>query len=383
MEIGDLGISRRTKLCGALLVLLTNCCYISNSYLVKWIHLGPGEVSLVRGILQIIVFSSIIVKHKLKSEHLQVNTKDDSSEENSMKKENKGVFGTYLLLCVYGLLTSTSSFSVITAIPFLPIGDLIVLCFISPVFSVIWSSLIIKKPLTLLSIVLCIFIVCGDMLVVQPSFLFGNDDNNNTTASDNITEEEDVAVRHSMNYPVGVGLCLYAAGAISLANVVQVFIINDVNVKLSTNHFMLTTGVCNVFLSLVSVPIVPNSLLSLPWSMSSLSVSMLLVSALITLLAVWTQVLAVSLTQHPTLVMMMRSTEICISLVTESIYWSHPPHPLSALGSIMVMFCICTMAIHDNIVSYLKKIHDKLQQKSLPFTVRDKKYQFAGMAYGQ
>ena len=91
-----------------------------------------------------------------------------------------------------------------------------------------------------------------------------------------------------------------------------------------------------MFLSLVSVPVVPNSLLSLPWSMSSLSLSMLLVSALITLLAVWTQVLAVSVTQHPTLVMMMRSTEICISLVTESIYWSHPPHPLSALGSIMV-----------------------------------------------
>ena len=91
-----------------------------------------------------------------------------------------------------------------------------------------------------------------------------------------------------------------------------------------------------MLLSLVTVPVVPNCLLSLPWSMSSLSLSMLFVSALITLLAVWTQVLAVSLTQHPTLVMMMRSTEICISLVTESIYWSHPPHLLSALGSIMV-----------------------------------------------
>jgi len=383
MEIRDLGISKWPKLCGALLVLLTNCCYIGNSYLVKWIHLGPGEISLVRGILQIIVFSSIIVRHKLTSGHLQVNTKEDSSEENSLKEDSKNVLGTYLLLIAYGLLTSTSSFSVITAIPLLPIGDLIVLCFISPVFSIIWSSLIIKKPLTLLSIVLCTFIICGDILVVQPSSMFGSGDKNSTNTSDNFNEEGDVAVRHSMNYPVGVGLCLYAAGAVSLANVVQVFIINDVNVKLSTNHFMLTTGVCNVFLSLVSVPVVPNSLLSLPWSMSSLSVSMLLVSALITLLAVWTQVLAVSLTQHPTLVMMMRSTEICISLVTESIYWSHPPHPLSALGSIMVMFCICTMAIHDNIVSYLKKIHDKLQQKSLPFIVRDKKYQFAGMAYGQ
>ena len=72
--------------------------------------------------------------------------------------------------------------------------------------------------------------------------MFGSGDKNSTNTSDNFNEEGDVAVRHSMNYPVGVGLCLYAAGAVSLANVVQVFIINDVNVKLSTNHFMLTTG---------------------------------------------------------------------------------------------------------------------------------------------
>ena len=83
---------------------------------------------------------------------------EDSSEENSLKEDSKNVLGTYLLLFAYGLLTSTSSFSVITAIPLLPIGDLIVLCFLSPVFSIIWSSLIIKKPLTLLSIVLCTFI---------------------------------------------------------------------------------------------------------------------------------------------------------------------------------------------------------------------------------
>ena len=72
--------------------------------------------------------------------------------------------------------------------------------------------------------------------------MFGSGDKNSTNTSDNFNEEGDVAVRHSRNYPVGVGLCLYAAGAVSLANVVQVFIINDVNVKLSTNHFMLTTG---------------------------------------------------------------------------------------------------------------------------------------------
>ena len=45
---------------GATLVLLTNCFYIANNYAVKWARLGAAEVSLVRGALQIIVFSAVL-----------------------------------------------------------------------------------------------------------------------------------------------------------------------------------------------------------------------------------------------------------------------------------------------------------------------------------
>ena len=62
----------------------------------------------------------------------------------------------------------------------------------------------------------------------------------------------------------------------------------------------------------------------------------LLACSFITLIAVWATVTAVSLLPRPTLVSMVRSTEIPISLVTEALYWSELPGPVSVLGSIIV-----------------------------------------------
>ena len=47
-------------------------------------------------------------------------------------------------------------------------------------------------------------------------------------------------------------------------------------------------------------------------------------------------VVAVSITQNPTLVNMLRSTEIPMSFITEAIYWSQFPDPLSIVGSLIV-----------------------------------------------
>ena len=54
-----------------------------------------------------------------------------------------------------------------------------------------------------------------------------------------------------------------------------------------------------------------------------------------------------------------RSTEICISLVTESLYWSRPPGLLSAAGSILVMVCVVCMAAHNTILSCIKAVYNK------------------------
>ena len=56
------------------------------------------------------------------------------------------------------------------------------------------------------------------------------------------------------------------------------------------------------------------------------------------------------------LVSLPRSTEICISLVTEAVYWASPPGALSAAGSLLVMVCVAAMALHDTILAKIKSI---------------------------
>ena len=50
----------------------------------------------------------------------------------------------------------------LAAIPLMPIGDLIVLCFTSPVFSVFFEFLILKRAIKVISVVLCCLI--GEIL---------------------------------------------------------------------------------------------------------------------------------------------------------------------------------------------------------------------------
>ena len=61
------------------------------------------------------------------------------------------------------------------------------------------------------------------------------------------------------------------------------------------------------------------------------------------------------------IMMTIRSTEVVMSLVTEAIYWSQAPDPVTALGCLLVTACVAAMAAHDNIV---KKIKNMLQKEN-------------------
>ena len=124
----------------------------------------------------------------------------------------------YLQIVIYGFAVSTMSFTCLAAIPLMPIGDLIVICFASPVFSVFLDRLVIKRLLTFLSVSLCFLIVLGDVLVVQPPFIFGEEDTRNETSL-NVDDEEPSQRKHGQYYYVGVGLCVYGAAAGAVTNV--------------------------------------------------------------------------------------------------------------------------------------------------------------------
>ena len=141
------------KILGILLVILTNLIYIGSNYAVKWAKLGAGEVSLVRGALQVLVFSAILVRNRREK------TAVTKSGENNDKW---GQCKKYSLVLIHGFLNSAIGFAMVMAVPLMPIGDLIVISFSSPVFSVILESLILKRPMTVLSVFLCISIGIKD-----------------------------------------------------------------------------------------------------------------------------------------------------------------------------------------------------------------------------
>ena len=133
------------KTLGILLVLFTNLAYIGSNYAVRWAGLGAGEVSLVRGGLQVLVFGGILL------ENYRMQDAVPKPENNDMWCSLK----KYLLVAIHGFLNAMVAFAMVMAVTLMPIGDLIVICFSSPVFSVILESLILKRTMTVLTVVLC------------------------------------------------------------------------------------------------------------------------------------------------------------------------------------------------------------------------------------
>ena len=81
-----------------------------------------------------------------------------STKWNPKDEGRRSVIIGWSLAVLRGLLSSSMSFACIMAVPLMPIGDLVVIAFISPVFSLILEGLILKRPLTILAVILCILI---------------------------------------------------------------------------------------------------------------------------------------------------------------------------------------------------------------------------------
>ena len=121
---------------------------------VKWTELGAGEVTLVEGALQILVFSVILLVARLR----RPEDEDGGCEAPATAPATKHRLRKWALVALRGFLIASMSYACILAVGLMPIGDLIVLAFLSPVFSVVMDAVFLKRRLTLLSVFLCVLI---------------------------------------------------------------------------------------------------------------------------------------------------------------------------------------------------------------------------------
>jgi len=324
-------VTRTHLILGIILVIISNISYLGSNWLLKIFDIRATEVGSVRGFSQIIMFSLLYLREHRKTE-----------------EKTKMSCTSIVHLLAYGLLMSSCSFACLASISLMPIGDLIVLAFTSPAFTVFLAFLILKQELTLLKIFLSFTIIGGDILVVQPPFIFGHQTSQEFVPT-NFTDDDFISIEevpgHNTNYFIGAGLCIGAALAASTA---QIYSTKLSSIGVSNNILMLTAGTFNFLYSFAFIPIIPNRLLNGD-GLSTNGYYILPVAAALTIGAFWCVTLALDYLRDPTLVGMLRSTEILFSLITESIYDNCLPNPISLTGSMVVLICVCCMALHDGL----------------------------------
>ena len=150
----------------------------------KWSQLGAGEVALVEGVLQVrcdwwraghvttvlpsdwllqvLVFSALFAMQRRRR---KLDQEKDEDEVDSgllapppLAPAHRAELRKWGLVSLRGLLTASMSFVCVVAVRLMPIGDLIVLAFTSPVFSVVMDAVFLQRRLTLLSVTLCLLI---------------------------------------------------------------------------------------------------------------------------------------------------------------------------------------------------------------------------------
>ena len=171
----------------------------------------------------------------------------------------------------------------------MPIGDVIVICFTAPAFSVFLDRIVLHKPLSFLSIFLCLFIIVGDILVVQPPFLFYQE-------SANLKEEEALTEKHGEHYFTGVALCFYTAFASAVANVVSTQCFKK---NITSSNMMMVIGLSFILLSLITAIFLPNRIITNPLVIPLQEALFLPVSGTMVMLAFWLMTLAISITGQP------------------------------------------------------------------------------------
>jgi len=348
-------ISRRNLALGIGFVLVSNVIFLGKHYSIKWAQLQASEVEMTRGVLQTAIFLPIFLhqKRKIKNEPLKVLEFDEKSYSN---------FYIPGLLMAYGFIISTISFGINVAVQLMPVGDLVVISFSSPVFSVFLERLLLKTPLTILSIFLSFTVIIGDTLVVQPSFIFQTQEYQRLNSSVNLTSlEPDPSIlrgKSEWSYYLGVLLCLYRAVGVATTNIINTKL-NRFGIKSAA--LMLVAGISGFMLSLVSLIFVDNRIVS-GNKLATYQSLVLPLSGIFSMLAFWFIVLAIDLVRQPTLISMVRSTEILFSLVTDSIFKRELPSLLKFIGTLLVLSCVSCMSCHREITSKLTTIFSRVAE---------------------
>ena len=122
----------KNTLFGVGAVMVSNSCFLGNSFLIKHNPMTAGEIMIGRALMQVIIFG-LFSAHK-------------------RKVEGPPIFGwpTWFMVAAANLTLTICQIMAYTAVKMLPLCDFVVLAFTSPVFALIASGIIIRSVMLIL-----------------------------------------------------------------------------------------------------------------------------------------------------------------------------------------------------------------------------------------
>ena len=104
----------------------------------------------------------------------------------------------------------------------MPLGDALTIIFTEPLFTIAFSLILLKISVGIIKLMLCIGLLCGMMLSIQPPFIFGPKENNSiSTLGENETRNSDdqIIIKEEISYYTGVMMAITCAIFGSLCNI--------------------------------------------------------------------------------------------------------------------------------------------------------------------
>lgn len=313
---------------GLTLALVSGLIFTTSSFLIKFFKVDAVEAVTVRSVLQTVVMALVVKLNGFKF------WPNEPHVTNTVR----------VWLVVQGLLGGIMVMSGFVSVTLIPLGDALTLFFSSPVFTSVFSHIVLGHRLKIWKSFFIVVLICGVIFVVRPPMIFPP---SHTFHSRRRRFTHDITQPHDATYFLGAGLALM--GAI-LAGVYSVIISGPLrDIKASVSIFYV--GLMTFFIAIFGTELDDKQRIFSPF-IGEISLTEWGSLFLIAALGVAAYFCVTSSLQliEPTIVSVLRALEIVFGFAIQTFIMGQKPSQLSAFGAALVLISVIMISLERPIV---------------------------------
>ena len=315
---------------GLFLAVLSGIFFTATSIMVQYFKVPAMEIFLVRSLFQAIVMGLVAAASPYNRRGCTSSNEDSFSWRLKVWIGLQALLGAVRLYLNYLLLA------------YLPLGDAVTIMFIEPLFTVVFSFVFLRVSAGLWKILLCLGLLAGMILTVQPPFIFGPVANGNHTGS-NITEIVGEKPGSDEGYFKGVLMGIGCAVMGAFCNI----LINKCS-KVRSTVLVFYGGAAGIIVALLGWLIDPesNKILTNFEDLRATDWILLCVISLVGISAIFTMTAALKMVS-PTSVSVLKALEIIFAFLFQIIVMRDIPNGLCLFGAALVTASILGISVEE------------------------------------